>query len=121
MQVLEDGIRKNKFFNLELEINKANTLISNWTLVHMIDEASPFYNLSKTDIENANTELLVFVQGFDDSFSNTVVSRSSYLHTEFVYGAKFAPMYHPNEDNSSTILELDKLSEYTLMELPYTM
>jgi inward rectifier potassium channel len=121
MQVLEDGIKKNKFFNLELEINKANTLISNWTLVHQIDENSPLYNFTKQDIDDANVELLVFVQGFDDSFSNTVVSRTSYRNEELVYGAKFVPMYHPNDNNTKTILELDRLSDYTLMELPYKM
>ena len=118
MQVEEDGIRKNKFFQLALDISKANTMVSNWTLVHIINEDSPFYNLTKEDIENSKAEILVFVQGFDESFSNTVISRSSYTYEEFVYGAKFLPMYHPNADNSETIVHLNKLDDYELVELP---
>jgi inward rectifier potassium channel len=78
----------------------------------------PLFGLSKKDIDDAQAELLIFVQGFDESFSNTVVSRASYNYEELVYGAKFAPMYHPNENNTKTILHLDKLDEYTEAELP---
>ena len=118
MKVLEDGVIKNKFFNMPLDIAKASTMTANWTLVHPINEDSPLFQLSKADIEAAETELLVFVQGFDESFSNTVISKSSYRFEEFVYGAKFLPMYHPNEAGTGTILELDKLDHFTPAELP---
>jgi inward rectifier potassium channel len=118
MQVVEDGITKNKFFQLSLDISKANTLISNWTLVHIINEESPFFGLTKEDIDNSKAEILVFVQGFDESFSNTVISRTSYTYEEFVYGAKFLPMYHPNTNNSGTIVHLNKLDDFEEVELP---
>lgn len=118
LKIMEDGQMKNKFFNAPLEISKATTMVSNWTLVHMINEDSPLYGLTKKDIDEAQAELLIFVQGFDESFSNTVVSRASYHYNELVYGAKFTAMYHPNEDNSSTILHLDKLDDYVEVELP---
>jgi inward rectifier potassium channel len=70
MKVTEDGVIKNKFYNAALDIAKANTMTSNWTLVHIINEDSPLYNLSKEDINNASLEMLIFVQGFDESFSN---------------------------------------------------
>lgn len=114
----EGGQRKNRFFNAPLDISKANTLTSNWTLVHMINEESPLYGLTKKDIDDAQTELFVFVQGFDESFSNTVVSRSSYTYEDFVYGARFKGMYHPNERGTGTILHLDQLDEYVEAELP---
>ena len=117
MRVMDEGVLKTKFFNAPLDISKAITLTSNWTLVHMINEESPLFGLTKEDIKNAQIEVLVFVQGFDESFSNTVISRSSYSYEDFVYGARFVPMYHPNEDNTSTILHLDKLDEYVPAEL----
>lgn len=118
MQVEEEGVIKNKFFSLELDIPRANTLVSNWTLVHVINETSPLYSLSMEEIAIAKAELLVFIQGFDESFSNTVISRASYSFEEFVYGAKFVPMYHPSDDNSTTILHLDWLDKYEIAELP---
>lgn len=118
MRIMEDDVLKTKFFNMPLDISKATTMVSNWTLVHMINEESPLFGLNKEDIKNAQTELLIFVQGFDESFSNTVISRTSYSCDDFVYGAKFVPMYHPNAENTSTILHLDKLDEFTEAELP---
>ncbi|MES2800582.1 MAG: ion channel [Bacteroidota bacterium] len=112
MRVTEDGVMKTRFFNIPLEISKAATLIQNWTLVHMINEESPFYGLSKKDLVNAEAEVLVFVQGFDESFSSTVISRNSYITEEFVYGAKFLPMYNPSPNGTSTVLHLDKLDLY---------
>ncbi|MFX5187519.1 hypothetical protein ABTC69_18415, partial [Acinetobacter baumannii] len=80
-------------------------------------EESPLFGLSKEDIENAQAEILVFVQGFDESFSNTVISRYSYSYEDVVYGAKFLPMYHPSTDGKSTILHLDQLDYYELAPL----
>ncbi|MBW0178403.1 ion channel [Sediminibacterium sp.] len=118
MQVQEDGQTKNRFFNMPLDIAKANTMTANWTLVHIINEDSPIYGLTKEDLSNAHAEMLVFVQGFDESFSNTVISRTSYTYEEFVYGAKFLPMYHPSEDGMKTILHLDQLDAYEHTALP---
>ena len=118
MKIMEDEVMKNKFFNLPLDISKANTMTSNWTLVHPINEESPIYQFTKEDIANAEVELLVFVQGFDESFSNTVISKASYTFDEFIYGAKFIPMYHPNEKNDTTILHLDRLDLFAPVDLP---
>lgn len=112
MKVFEDGMQKNKFYNAHLDVSKVTTMTSNWTIVHPINEESPLYNLNKEDIENAAIEILVFVQGFDESFSNIVISRTSYTSDEFIYGAKFLPMYGPSQNGLSTTLLLDKLNDY---------
>jgi inward rectifier potassium channel len=118
MKVLEDGVMKNKFYNVPLDIAKASTMTANWTLVHPINEDSPIFQFSKEDMANAEVELLVFVQGFDESFSNTVISKASYTFEEFIFGAKFIPMYHPNETNDKTILHLDRLDLFAPADLP---
>lgn len=118
MRISDDGVIKNKFFNLELELSKANNLTTNWTLVHPINENSPIWGFKKKDIEEAFVEILVFVQGFDEVFSNTVVARTSYTFNEFAYGVKFVPMFHPSQNDDSTILELDLLNTYNQVTLP---
>lgn len=118
MKTMEDGVMKNKFFNVPLDIAKASTMTANWTLVHPINEESPIFQFSKEDMANAEVELLVFVEGFDESFSNTVISKASYTFEEFIFGAKFVPMYHPNETNDKTILHLDRLDLFAPVDLP---
>ncbi|MFN5135287.1 MAG: ion channel [Chitinophagaceae bacterium] len=116
--VEETGFKKNNFFSLDLELSKANTLSSNWTLVHNITETSPYYQFTCKDFEEVETEILVFVTGYDEEYSNNVVSRTSYTYNEFVYGAKFDMMYEPSEDGASTLLHLNKINSYHDEKLP---
>jgi len=118
LRVIEDGHMKTRFYNMPFEISRANTMTANWTLVHMINDESPFYGFNQDDIKNAMAEVLVFVQGFNESFANTVISRTSYNYEDFVYGAKFLTMYNPNEDRTRTVLHLDKLDDIEIIELP---
>ncbi len=113
----ENGIATNKFFLMDLEYSRVNALTLSWTIVHPINEESPFYKFSKDDYQNCTGEILVFIKAFDDMFSNTVVSRSSYTLKEIVLGAKFLPMYHKNEESDKTILDLDKLNSFTEVDI----
>lgn len=114
----ENGKLVDKFFNLDLEFSKINGLSLSWTIVHPIDDKSPFYGFSKEDIANTDIEIMVFIKAFDEVFSNNVVSRTSYVSSEIVWGAKFNLMYHPNEDMSKTVLEIDKLNDFKMVNLP---
>jgi inward rectifier potassium channel len=114
----ENGKLFDKFYNLELEFAKINGLALSWTIVHPIDDKSPFYGLSKEDIANTDMEIIVFIKGFDQVFSNNVITRTSYVSSEIVWGAKFKMMYHPSEDRNKTILDVSKLNEYEKMPLP---
>jgi hypothetical protein len=112
MSIEEDGKMVNKFYSLDLELEKINALPLSWTLVHPITEESPLYHFTKDDYANTQGEILVFVKTFDDMFSNTVAIRTSYTFEEVIYGAKFEPMYTRSIDNAKTILYLDKLNSF---------
>jgi inward rectifier potassium channel len=118
MKLQEDGIVSNKFYSLPLQISKVNALTISWTLVHPINEQSPFYNLTNDDLRMGSAELLIFFRAFDESFSNFVIARSSYIASDFVEGAKFRLMYHPSEDKQTTILDMAKLSEFDKVDIP---
>ncbi|WP_301922447.1 ion channel [Ferruginibacter sp.] len=113
----ENGLPKNKFFSLELEYEKVNSLTLSWTIVHPITENSPFYKFTAEDFAHAKGEVLIFFKAFDDMFSNTVAARTSYTLQELVVGAKFEPMYHRDKERNTTILELDKLNSYIATDI----
>jgi len=117
VQIEENGKRMNRFYPLDLEISKVNALPLSWTVVHQINERSPLVNLNQDDIKRMNFEILVFVKAFDEVFSNTVMTRTSYTADEIVWGARFRIMYYPNEDKTKTILDLDLLNEYDKIDL----
>ena len=112
MSVEENGTRTNKFYTLDLELDRINALSLSWTLVHAITEESPLYNFTEDDFKKTHGEILVFITTFDDMFSNTVAARTSYTFNEIIYGAKFETMYNRSKDGTKTILYLDKLNQY---------
>ncbi|MEG1590879.1 ion channel [Chryseobacterium sp.] len=118
IEINEEGVVKSNFYRLETQLSKINTLALNWTIVHKIDENSPFFGFSADDFKNTNIEIIVHVRAFDEVFSNTVVQRSSYVSREIIYGAKFVTMYYPDKEKDSTVLDLDKINEYQKVELP---
>lgn len=116
--IVEDNNKlRNEFYQLPLEYNSVNSLTLSWTIVHPITETSPFYNFTEQDFENAHGEILVFVKAFDDMFSNTVVTRTSYTLNEIVIGAKFNPMYHRSQKENKTQLHLNKLNSFSKVDL----
>lgn len=117
MMVEENGKMTNKFFSLQLEYEHVTALTLSWTIVHPITDESPVYGFTKEDFENTKGEMLIFIKAFDDMFSNTVVARSSYTFKEIIYGAKFKPMYHRNEEANKTILDLEKINSFTEAEV----
>jgi len=116
--VMENGVLRNRFYNLELEISKANALALNWTIVHIISEKSPFYKLNKEEILNSGAEILVYVKAYDEGYANTVISRSSYTMEELVYGARFVMMYGPDKEGKHTLLDHTRLHTYEPVEMP---
>ena len=114
----ENGKITNEFFNLKLETNKINALALSWTLVHPIDEDSPFYNFKAIDFKDTKGEILVYIKAFDDTFSTTVVARTSFTFDEVCYGYKFVPMYNRSETGTTTVLHLEKLDDKNPASLP---
>lgn len=117
IHVEEDGKMVNKFYTLDLELEKVNALTLSWTLVHPITENSPLYQMNAEDIKNTLGEIIVFIKVFDDMYSTTVVKRSSYTFDEIVYGAKFLPMFTRSQDNNKTLLHIDKLNHHEPISL----
>jgi len=113
----ENGAPLNKFYTLPLEMEKIGLLSLSWTLVHAITPESPFYGFSKNDFANLKGEVIVYIKAFDDLFSATVATSTSYTFDEIVYGAKFEMMYTENEDKTKTVLQLDKLNTYNKVAL----
>jgi inward rectifier potassium channel len=109
-----DGMEIRKFYQLELEYKKINFFQSTWTVNHIINEDSPLYGMTKEDFETGEAEFLVLLKGFDDTFSQVVQARTSYICNEVVWGAKFSNIYGKTNDGRVTIA-LDEISNYELV------
>ncbi|MFI5263181.1 MAG: ion channel [Candidatus Kapaibacterium sp.] len=112
-----DGKEQRRFYRLQLELNRISVLPTSWTLVHPVSEESPFFGRTKDDVEREETEVLIMLKAFDETYSQTVYSRTSYKSHQIVTGAKFIPMIEDGPDGS-IILDMDKLNAHETVELP---
>lgn len=99
-----------KYFPLKFDIRFIYFFPLPWTIVHPIDEDSPLYGKTAEDLEMLEAELLIMIKGFDDSFSQQVIARSSYKYDEIEWDVKFIRA-HTTNDSGETIVDLEKIGE----------
>jgi len=92
-----------KFYPLLLERNHVVFFPLHWVIVHPIDEKSPLYNETEESLKISDAEFLILLTAIDETFSQTVHSRSSYKYHEVRWGAKFADMFHSSDGGGVTI------------------
>lgn len=103
-----DGKSVRQFLPLELERKRIGLLTLSWTIVHPITEDSPLKTMDEHFLKTSEAEFLVMLKAFDDSFSQTVHSRTSYTDEEVVWNAKFISAISRDE-NGINLLELQKI------------
>ncbi len=102
---------KREFIRLHLEREYILFFPLTWTIVHPIDEKSPFYQKTQKDMEDMDAELLIRIKGYDDTFAQTVHSRYSYKCAEIIWGAKYTPAFD-TDSNGDIQLFFDQIHEY---------
>jgi len=112
-----DGDRE--YIPLKLERESVAFFPLAWTIVHPIDEQSPLRGYrGPEDLRECETEFLVLLNGFDETFSQTVHTRSSYKGEEVVWGARFQNMFNPPEPDGSISINVRKIHEIEPAPLP---
>ena len=111
-----NGARVRRFYSLELERKFVAVFPANWTVVHPISPQSPIFGWKREQLVEAEAEFLVLLNAVDETYSQTVYSRSSYTAGEIAWGRKFAMMFF--EEGSQAVLDLERLNETVPAPLP---
>ena len=108
LSVLRKDSALRDYYSLELERSKVVFLPASWTIVHPITDDSPFKLLSAKELEEQDMEVLVVIKAFDETFSQTVYSRSSYKYEELKWGEKFT--YLLSQEDGSLIVDVSAIN-----------
>lgn len=85
-----DGHRTRRYYPLPLERDSVVFLPLTWTVVHPISQSSPLFGETPQSLRESQSELLVLLKGFDETFSATVQTRTSFIPEEVLFGYRFA-------------------------------
>jgi inward rectifier potassium channel len=66
------------------------------------------YGATQDELIAKDAEFLILLTGIDETFSQTVHSRSSYRAEEVVWGAKFSNMYVHNEHGQILGVDMER-------------
>uniref|UniRef100_A0A8C1XF78 G protein-activated inward rectifier potassium channel 3 n=1 Tax=Cyprinus carpio TaxID=7962 RepID=A0A8C1XF78_CYPCA len=67
-------------------------LVSPLVISHEIDVRSPFWDMSQSQLEKEDFEVVVILEGMVEATGMTCQARSSYLAEELLWGHRFSPM-----------------------------
>lgn len=73
----------------ENEVDSILFLIMPLTIVHVIDENSPFYEIHPRELSSSDFEIVVILEGSVESTSMLVQARTSYVGDEILWGHEF--------------------------------
>jgi len=112
-----DGVPQRRFAALDLERSEIMFFPLTWTVVHPINEASPLWGKTAEDLRSQQTEIIILMRGFDDTFGQTVHARYSYRYDEISWGERFAPAFEV-EATGDLVIDLESLGKTTAAALP---
>ncbi len=87
--VTAEGEEVRRLYDLDLARAQNALFALSWTAVHPITERSPLYGATAESLAAADAEIIVSLTGLDETFSQTVHARHSYVADEILWGARF--------------------------------
>ena len=117
---MENGEEKMRFYRLPLERDKVKVFPMTWTIVHPIDQDSPFYGCNQQKLIEQNAEIMVMVSAYDEIFGQIIHDRMSYTMEDIIYGARFKKAFFTN-DKGMMEVHVDKVDLWEKAALnPYS-
>lgn len=110
-QKTPEGHTMQRFVDLKLERDHSPFFILTWTVMHKMDEKSPFYGFTEEDFQKNNINLFVSLIGYDETFSETIHSGWLYAADKVRFGKKFADVI-TTDSKGTRILDFNRFHDY---------
>ncbi|XP_030028798.2 G protein-activated inward rectifier potassium channel 2-like [Manduca sexta] len=88
------------------------------SVVHRINESSPFYTLSAHDICNSKLEVLVVIEGVIESTGQPVQAKSSYIAQEILWGRRFVPVVNYSQGKHGFVIDYLNFDDCQRVDTP---
>ncbi len=88
-----EGQWMRRFYDLALSRGHTPIFSLTFTAMHPIDEQSPLHGVDEATLRAQNAEILVTVTGLDETMSQTIHARASYIMDELRFGYRFVDIF----------------------------
>jgi len=101
-----DGVRTRRYYPLQLERTGVTFLPLTWTVVHPIEKNSPMFGETPDSLAASQAEILVLLSGYDETFSATVHTRTSFIPSEVLWGYRFANAFVLSQSGNKVAVDM---------------
>jgi inward rectifier potassium channel len=91
--VTREGDTMRRFEELALVRRRTPLFGLSWTVMHAIDAQSPLYGQTRQSLMERNAEIVVVMNGLDETFVSTIHARTSYTPDEIHWGRRLADIF----------------------------
>jgi inward rectifier potassium channel len=112
-----EGIVMRRFEELKLVRARTALFALSWTIMHVIDETSPLYGLTKQDLVDRQIELIALLSGSDATMAETIYARYSYGPDDLVRDHRFVDVLYLTP-RGQRVVDLTRFHDTEPMEAP---
>ena len=98
--VTQEGVAIRRFEELPTKRPRSPLFALSWTVIHVIDEASPLHEADIDALRKTSAEIIITLSGVDEVTSQRVHSRHSYVVDELRWDQHFVDVVFPRDDDS---------------------
>lgn len=98
-----EGHRYRRMLDLPLARDSSPFFALSWTVMHPIDEESPFHGMGPEDCRSEATQLVAVLTGIDGTTSSTVYARHGYTTDDILFDRTFDDVLQVKEDGTVEI------------------
>ncbi|AGY59620.1 ion channel [Gloeobacter kilaueensis] len=84
-ETLPNGEFMRRFYDMKLVRGQTSIFALTWTIMHVIDEESPLFGQTSESLAESQTELIVTLTGLDDTVSQNIHARHSFIASEILF------------------------------------
>ncbi len=102
-ETTREGVQLRRFHDLALARAHTPVFALTFTVMHPIGPDSPLHGATAESLLTEDAELLISVTGLEETTSQTVHARHSYLPDEILFGRRFADIFTTDPDGTRVI------------------
>jgi inward rectifier potassium channel len=102
-EVTAEGDEMRRFHTLEVARSRTPLFGLSWTVMHVIDPASPLHGATPESLEAQQAEVIATILGIDETLSQTIHARHGYPGRDILFDRRFADILTRDSDGTTSI------------------
>ncbi|TDR32540.1 ion channel [Hydromonas duriensis] len=98
-----EGTVFRRIHDLKLIRNDQPMFFLGWTVMHVIDETSPLYGMTADDLAKMDLDMVLILQGLDESTTQQMQARQVYSHRDIKWNHRYIDSIYIDADGVSHV------------------